>query len=152
MRLILVVTFFLFFTVKAYALCVTSSKTNLRTKPGSKNPVSWLVGKYTPLIEIRKVSGWYEVEDMDGELHWVYEKNVTKKITCVAVKTNIAKLRKRAGAQSELADLRQIDKYTPFKRVDVQGEWYEVEAGWGETYWIHESAVWRPVKVSRFKF
>ena len=138
--------------INVHALCVTTSKANLRTKPGSKSPISWTVAKYTPLIELRKSGGWYEVEDMDGETHWVYSQNVSRKMVCVAIKVSTAKLRKTPGASGEIAEIRQVDRYTPFKRVDIEGEWYQVEASWGEAYSVHESTVWRPVKVSRIKF
>jgi SH3-like domain-containing protein len=136
----------------SWALCVTTSSTNLRAGPGPKHPITWKVGKYTPLVEIRKSGNWYEVEDMDGEKHWVYAPNTSRKMVCVAVKVTTARIRKGPGAQAELAELRQVDRYTPFKRLDVQEEWAEVEAPWGETYWMHESTLWRPVKVARVNF
>jgi SH3-like domain-containing protein len=133
-------------------LCVTSNGVNLRTGPGPKYPVSWKVSKYTPLAEIKTTGGWIEVEDMDGEHHWIYSGNVTRKLICVTVRTNTAKLRKTPGPQGELADIKQVDRYTSFKRIDEQDDWYQVEASWGETYWIHDSMVWRPLKISKLNF
>jgi SH3-like domain-containing protein len=140
------------FISMAHALCVTSSKTNLRSGPGPSHPVTWTVAKYTPLIEVTRKGNWIEVEDQDGENHWVYRPNVTSKMVCVSVRVPVAKLRKSPGAQGEVAELKQVDKYTPFKRVDAQDEWYEVESSWGETFWVHESTMWRPIRVSKVKF
>ncbi|OFZ12168.1 MAG: hypothetical protein A2Z20_09090 [Bdellovibrionales bacterium RBG_16_40_8] len=150
----LIIIFFIIFILShdVHAICVTSAKTNLRKGPGSQNPISWTVAKYTPLIELRRAGEWIEVEDIDGEIHWVYSRNVTRKMVCVAVKLNTAKLRLTPSAQGELADIRQVDRYTPFKRLDVKESWYQVEASWGESYWLHESAVWRPTKVAKVKF
>jgi len=134
------------------SLCVTADGVSLHTGPGNKYPVSWKVSKYTPLAEIKGSGGWIEVEDMDGEHHWIYGSHVTRRLVCVSVRTNTAKLRKAAGPQAELADIKQVDRYTSFKRVDSQDEWYEVEASWGETYWINESMVWRPLKISKLSF
>lgn len=136
----------------AHALCVTTPTTNLRAGPGPKHPITWVAPKYTPLVELKRSGGWIQVEDMSGEQQWVYGTNVTSKMVCVSVKTNTAKLRKAPGSKSELADIRQVDKFTPFKRIDMNEEWYEVEATWGETYWIHESTVWRPVKMAKVNF
>ncbi len=124
----------------------------MRSGPGPKHAITWKVEKYTPLIEIKSSGGWIEVEDMDGEHHWIYGSNVTRKLVCVTVRSNTAKLRKSPGQQGEVADIRTVDKYTSFKRIDEQEEWYEVEASWGETYWINSSNVWRPVKVARVNF
>ncbi len=136
----------------AFALCVVNHGVSLRAGAGSKFPVSWVVPKFMPLIEVQRVGDWYQVEDQDGELHWVSKKNVTSKMVCVSVKVSRVKLRTAANPQSPLAALRQVDRYTPFKRLDVDGEWYQVEASWGETYWVHESAMWRPVRVSKVNF
>ncbi len=136
----------------AQALCVTTPTTNLRAGPGPKHALTWVASKYTPLIEIKRVGGWIQVEDMAGEQQWVYGTNVTSKMVCVSVKTNTAKLRKAPGIKSELADIRQVDKFTPFKRIDINEDWYQVEASGGETYWIHESTVWRPVKMAKVNF
>lgn len=148
----LIAIFLMLVSPVAHALCVTSASTNLRAGPGANHPITWKVAKYTPLVEIKKTGSWYEVEDQDGQTHWVYAPNVTRKMVCVSVKVPSAKIRKGAGAQAELADLRQVDRYTAFKRLDVQDEWAEVEASWGEVYWVHESNLWRPVKVARVKF
>lgn len=135
---------------EAWALCVTTSRANLRAGPGSKHAITWSVPKYTPLIEVKRVGSWYQIEDMDGELHWVYGKNVTTRMVCVSVKVASAKLRKAPGGDP--ASIPDVDRYTPFQRVDIQGEWYEVVASWGESYWIHESTVWRPVRISKVQF
>jgi SH3-like domain-containing protein len=142
----------LVFSSAVHALCVTSNGVSLRSGAGTNFPVTWVVPKYTPLIEIRKTGNWIEVEDMDGIHHWVAATSVTRKITCVSVRVNTAKLRKSAGASSDLADIRQVDKYTAFKRIDAQNDWYQVEASWGETYWVNETNVWRPVTVAKVKF
>lgn len=147
---IFILFFFIFISQSSWALCVTSNGVNLRSGPGPKYAITWKVGKFTPFVELSRKSGWIHVQDVDGDKHWIYGSNVTSKIICVAVRIPSARLRKSAGGQS--ADLPQVDKYTSFKRIDVNGEWFEVEAPWGETYWIHESTVWRPVKVSNVSF
>jgi SH3-like domain-containing protein len=134
----------------AWALCVSTGTTNLRSEPSSKAKITWVAGQYTPLVELSRRGSWIEVQDMDGRKHWVYNTNVTSKYVCVSVRTGTAKVRTSPGG--EIADMRQFDKYTAFKRLDVSGEWYEVQSVWGTNYWIHESTVWRPVRVTNVKF
>ncbi len=133
-------------------LCVTSNGVNLRAGPGSKYPITWKVEKFTPLAELQSSGGWIQVEDMDGEKHWVYGGNVTRKLVCVSVRVNAARLKKAPGPQGEPADIKFVDKYTAFKRLDEQDDWYEVEASWGETYWVQSTNVWRPLRVARVNF
>lgn len=143
---------FILWVSPALALCVKNANVSLRSGPSSKKPVTWVVPKYTPLIELQRAGGWVQVEDMDGEEHWIYGAHVTNKIVCVAVRVPSTKLRKGPSLQSELADIIQVDKHTPFKRLDIQGEWNEVEAPWGEVYWVHEGVLWRPIRVQKLDF
>jgi SH3-like domain-containing protein len=137
---------------QAWALCVIHNGVSLRAGAGTKHAVTWIVPKYTPLIDLKRVGGWYQVEDMDGETHWVSSKNVSSKMVCVSVKVANVKLRLTPNPQGDLAPLRQVDRYTSFKRLDVRDTWYEVEASWGESYWVPETAVWRPLKISKVNF
>ena len=141
----------MFFLVSAaQAICVSSSTANLRAGPSSKSKITWTVAKYTPLIELSRRGGWVEVQDMDGQKHWVHGSALSNKFICVSVRVPVARV--RTSPNGEVADIRQLDRYTPLKRIDINGEWYEVESGWGPTYWIHESTVWRPVRVSNVNF
>lgn len=150
-RFLTAIFIFLFFQF-SWALCTKNNNVKLRRGPGSSSPISWVVSRYTPLVEIKRLGNWVQVQDMDGELHWVHSSSVTSKIICVSVKYNSAKIRKTPGEQGELAEIVQIGRYTSLKRLDIQGEWQEVESSWGETFWINERAVWRPVRMQRFNF
>ncbi|MEK6553854.1 MAG: SH3 domain-containing protein [Bdellovibrionota bacterium] len=136
----------------ARALCVSTYEANLREGPGPKYKVTWTVSKYTPLIAISSKNGWIEVEDQDGKKHWLYGQNATDRYNCLSIKTWTAKLREQGSNTAPLADIRQVDKYTPFKRLDRIEEWYQVEAPWGGEYWVHESTIWRPLKVSTISY
>lgn len=144
---------FLFFGIfllvlPAQAVCVSVYEANLREGPGPQFKVTWTVSKYTPLIAVSTRRGWVEVEDQDGVKHWVYSQNVTDRFNCLSIRSNTARLREQPSSKAPLAAIRQVDKYTPFKRLDRIDEWYQVEAPWGAEYWVHESNVWRPLKVS----
>lgn len=136
----------------AHAICVSTYEANLREGPGPKFKISWTVSKYTPLIALRKQGAWIEVEDQDGQKHWLYSQNATDKYSCLSIKAPVAKLREQGSAKAGLSDIRQVDKYTAFKRLDRVEEWYQVEAPWGGEYWVHESNIWRPLKVTSINY
>lgn len=149
---ILIATIAFTSALTAHAVCVSTYEANLREGPGPKFKISWTVPKYTPLVALKKQGGWIEVEDQDGQKHWLYAQNATDKYSCLSVKVPVAKLREQASGKSGLADVRQVDKYTAFKRIDRIEEWYQVEASWGGQYWIHESNIWRPMKVTNISY
>ncbi len=138
---------------QAFALCVSTEKTNLRAGPGPKNKITWVAPKYTPLLKIGGSGSWYQVQDQDGEKHWVYARNVTSKFTCVAIKVDTANIRTGPSSSSPLGNIQHADRYTPFKRVDIaENGWYQILAPWGGTYWISPNLVWRPVRVTGISY
>lgn len=136
----------------AHALCITSNDAKLREGPSTKSKVTWEVSKYTPLITLKRQGRWIQVEDMDGEVHWVHSSSGSEKIRCLGIKTPIAKLRTSGSVQAPLADIRQVDRYTGFKRLDQIEDWHQVQAPWGTEYWVHESNIWKPAKVQNIGF
>lgn len=121
--------------------------------PGSQYPKSWVVGKYTPLQEIERKNRWIKVKDQDGEIHWVPSTQVTNKYRCISVKSSVAQLRTGAGAQfAPPASMVTADKYTPFKRIESEGPWVQVESDYGIKAWIHEKNLWRPVSIVKMNY
>ncbi len=72
-----VVCFFYFVTSTAQGLCVKVLEANLRSSPDPNSPITWTVGKFTPLVRLEKKGSWYKVEDQDGDQHWVSARFVT---------------------------------------------------------------------------
>jgi SH3-like domain-containing protein len=144
--------FILAFSSSVHALCVSTYEANLREGPGPKFKITWTVSKYTPLIALSSKGGWIEVEDQDGQKHWLYGQNATDRYSCLSIRYSTAKLRTQPSDKAPLADIRQVDRYTPFKRLDRIEEWYQVEAPWGGEYWVHESTIWRPLKVQKISY
>ena len=104
------------------------------------------------MVELSSLGAWYKVQDMDGITQWVRRRDVTHNMECVSVRVASAVLRTGPSSNAQLADIREVDRYTPFEPLDENGNWYKVQASWGDTYWIHENAVWRPLKIARVSF
>ncbi len=129
---------------------------SLRKGPGNNFPLSWKVAKYMPFLILEKKSGWGKVQDMDGEVHWAKLSDLNTKDRCVVVKVNVAVLRSQPSNTAAPADLRTVDRYTPFMRIENDnespGEWLEVADETGTKAFIHENYVWKPVMVNSFSF
>lgn len=146
------ITILLLFALQTHALCVSSDVANLRGGPGPSFPVTWTVGKYTPLVEVDGKNGWYKVKDMEGEIHWIYRNLVSKRLKCVSVKVKRANLRTGPGTKFPYAAYQVADKYFPFKRINQKDDWYHLVDASGNKFWLHESTLWRPRKVSNISF
>ena len=137
----------------ANALCVNTGKVTMYKGPGSQNPKSWVVSKYTPLQELERKDRWIKVRDQDGEVHWVPSTQVTYKFRCVSIKSSVAQLRTGAGPQHPAhPTMMTADRYTPFKRVESDGPWVQVENDFGIKAWVHEKNLWRPVQMVKMNY
>ena len=124
----------------------------LRAGPSAKQRVTWTVGQYMPLKEIGKKGMWYQVQDLDGQTHWISKSLVTAKFQCVAVKSKIANLRKGPGKKFPATELATADRYTPFRQVQREGEWLLVQDEYKGTYWVADAQMWWPVSRVSLKF
>ena len=103
-------------------------------------------------VLIRAIEPLFGVEAMLRERPVAKPRELTSAIHCVVVKSTIATLRKDPSTTAATADLKTIDRYTPLKRLESQGEWMHVEDEAGHQAWIHESTVWKPVKIQSMNF
>ncbi len=127
---------------------------SLRKGAGPQFPVSWKVAKYMPFLMLEKKNGWAKLQDLEGEIHFAKLTDLNTKDRCVVVKVNVAVLRQKPSNTAPPADLRTVDKYTPFMRIENENpsEWLEVMDESGSKAFIHENYVWKPVMVNSFSF
>ena len=140
------------FSSSAKALCVVAEVANLRAGPGTNFKVSWVVGKYMPLLKVGSSKGWYKVVDLEGQEHWVFPGLVSQRTKCVAVKRSKVSLRTGPGNKFPKAAYVYADRYTPFKRLTKKNAWYQVIDPSGNKFWVHEDNLWRPVRVTNVSF
>ncbi len=141
----------LFSSARAESVCAKGYIT-LRKGPSADQPVSWRAAKYMPFVKSDYKGSWSKLEDLDGEVHWAKTSELTSKFRCIVVKTNVATLRQQPNPASPLAELRSVDRYTPFKRLENDRDWLQIEDESGRKAWIHESQVWKPVTIQSISF
>ena len=139
-------------TSNSWALCVVADIANLRKRPSSRAKLTLTVGKFTPLVRLGKSKGWYHVADQDGEKHWVYSSLVSGKVKCVSINRRHARLYDGPSFDSGKAAYGKADRYSPFKRLSKRKNWYRLRDASGNTVWVHENDVWRPVRIMKIGF
>lgn len=125
---------------------------SLRKGPGPKFPVSWKASRFMPFLKVEAKSGWVRVVDLEGESHWAPRKDLSSGSHCVVVKSAAAPLRQEPSASAALAEIKSVDRYTAFKKLESKQEWIKVEDEAGHQAWIHESNVWKAVRVTAVNF
>ncbi len=129
-------------SVHANALCVKVTKANLRSGPGTKYEKTWEVFKYFPFKKIGKKGNWYKVQDLDGDVHWIYRKLVTDKFGCAVVKVEVANVRSGPGTNFETKYFSPAVKYDSFKVLKRKGKWVKVIDEFGNKGWIYRKLLW----------
>lgn len=115
--------------------------------------VTWVVGRYMPLLEKDRRGSWIKVADLDGEEHWVNGSEVTARERCVVVKSRQAALKQSPSKNGAPADIPFVDRFTAFKRLEAEPEdWYWVEDEVGGRFWIQAKDAWRPLTVNKVGF
>ncbi len=138
----LMLTLILTFISHASALCVKVPKANLRKGPGTTYKKTWQVFKYMPFKKLEGKGNWYKVEDLDGDVHWIYSNLVTNKIDCAVVKVDEANVRSGAGIKFRKKDFSPAIKYDSFKVINRKGSWVNVIDEFGNKGWIFRKLLW----------
>ncbi len=120
-------------------LCVIASRANLRTGPGTNYRISWEVHRFMPLIEVTRQADWVKVRDVDGDIHWIWNRLVSAKVKCVTVKSSKANIRKRPTTRSE--KWFTVEKYSSFKFIEKRNNWVKVQHD-GQTMYVYHTLVW----------
>ena len=134
------------------AVCVQTRYAQLRKGPGAKFAVSWTVGQLMPFMKVAEQGAWSQVKDLDGQRHWITSKSLTQKYACAVVKTKQARLRTGPNPRAPASEPEVADRYTPFKKIDRNGQWIQVEDDHQTEFWISESNLWAPVMRTEVKF
>lgn len=136
----------------AEAVCVTQPRTHLRKGPSAQDAVTWTVSENMPLLRLSQKGSWSQVRDLDGQVHWVPSKSVSSRRNCAVIKSKVAKLRRGPDPKEPTADLEVVEKYTPFQKVDRDGEWLLVQDEYNGRYWVNETNVWLPLTRASVSF
>ena len=105
-----------------------------------------------PLLRVSRKGNWIRVKDLDGEFHWIHRKLITNDYDCMVVKSSISNLRTRPTPRASKTDIGFADRFTPFKKLDRNGNWLLAEDDYGQKAWIYDRNVWEPIRYSTIEF
>ena len=130
-------------SVSAAGVCIKVERANLRSGPGAGYKKSWEVFRHMPFHEIGRKGKWVEVEDVDGDKHWVFENLITSDYLCAVIKVDKANLRTGPGTEYKPHSLYpSAEKYESFKYLQKKDKWVELEDVFGNHVWIFRTLIW----------
>jgi SH3-like domain-containing protein len=123
----------------AERLAVSAPVANIRSGPGTGHTLLWKVEKYFPIRVIEKSGEWYHFEDFEGDKGWVHQSLVSN-ISTVVTKNDACNIRSGPGTSHTI--ILTVEKGIPFKVLEREGSWLQIEHADGDKGWIHNSLVW----------
>jgi SH3-like domain-containing protein len=136
---IAILTFLFCSQALAERWAVNADKCNVRSGPGEEFEVIWQVEKYYPVDVIDGKDKWRFFRDVDGDEGWIHEDLLNKLDTIIIVKDH-CNIRSGPGKEHNVTFI--AEKGIPFRVVNRQKEWIEIEHADGDRGWVHSSLVW----------
>jgi SH3-like domain-containing protein len=118
---------------------VSGSMANIRSGPGTNYEILYEAEKYYPVVILQRRGNWYQIEDYEGDMGWIYKTLVTKMYTVITTKS---KCNIRSGPTIKDQILFISEKGVPFKVIKREGRWIHIQHSEGHKGWIHISLVW----------
>ena len=118
---------------------VTVNIANIRSGPGTNHSVLFEAERYYPLKLIKKDGNWFQVEDFEGDVGWIY-KNLVQEVTTVITKKSKCNIRTGPGLNNQIAFI--SERGVPFLVLGTEGKWIHIRHADGYEGWIHSSLVW----------
>jgi SH3-like domain-containing protein len=123
----------------AERMAVSAETANVRSGPSQEHDLLWQVERFHPLMVIDIKGDWYRFKDFEGDQGWIHT-SLLDKTPSVIVRAARCNVRTGPGTRHEIAF--SVDKGIPFKVLQTQGQWVEVQHADGDKGWILNSLVW----------
>ena len=124
------------------ALCIQNERANLRKGPGTNHEKLWEVFKYMPFKQLGIKDTWKRIQDVDGDIYWVYSPLTTQKYKCAVIKNNKTNLRTGPGTNFPKVRWAPVDKFFSMKVLKTKKNWVHIEDSAGDKAWIYRPLVW----------
>jgi SH3-like domain-containing protein len=124
----------------AELVSVAKDGINIRTGPGTNNPVHIEVFEGYPLKVTQKEGNWMKVTDFENDSGWI-ETSLTRTNDTVIVNTK-ASANLRAEPNPGSAIVTSIERGVVLKKIGIRDQWLQVRHNSGVTGWIHQTLVW----------
>jgi SH3-like domain-containing protein len=125
-------------------LSITGDDVNMRTGPGTKYKVSWVLGKGYPLMMLKRSGDWYRVRDFEGTIGWVHRSvvNRTPHMIIKVHKNSKKRINIRSGPGTTYRIVAKAYYGVVFKTIEQKAGWAKVRHEDGMEGWIKRSLLW----------
>lgn len=112
---------------------------NLRTGPGTRHEVVWILGRGYPLEVLARKGQWLQVRDFEGDEGWVH-RSLAGRRPHVVVRAKVANLRSAPGTRSRIVGKAGYGEV--LRTLARRGDWIRVRSEGGVVGWVARRLTW----------
>ena len=110
---------------------IAKSPTNTRVGPDIKYPIKYIYqSKYQPVRIVNEYYGWYQIEDINGDISWIYKTALSKANYVMTLHDNTKLYQKKKLTSKVVA---KVDRGTTFKVLKCSSGFCKVETSFNGT-------------------
>ncbi|WP_456385012.1 SH3 domain-containing protein [Desulfolithobacter sp.] len=147
-QLICIILFLLVFSGTSSAIAemvsISGDNVNMRSGPGTRYRVLWILGEGFPLKVLKRSGNWLRVKDFEGTIGWVNKKlvNRTPHMIVKVHKNSKKRINVRSGPGTKYRIVAKAYYGVVFKTLERKNGWVKVEHPGGVTGWIKRTLLW----------
>lgn len=112
---------------------------NLRTGPGTRHEVVWILGRGYPLEVLARKGRWLQVRDFEGDEGWVH-RSLAGRQPHVVVRVKVANLRSAPGTRNRIVGKAGYGEV--LRTLARRGDWVRVRSQGGVVGWVARRLTW----------
>ncbi|MBR1544973.1 MAG: hypothetical protein IJ638_03470 [Alphaproteobacteria bacterium] len=111
---------------------ITKAPYNTRVGPDVNYPVKYVYqSRHQPVRVVNEYYGWYQIEDINGDISWINRSATTNKTNYVMTLHDNTKLYQKKKLTSKI--VAKVDKGTTFKVIKCSSGFCKVETTFNDT-------------------
>ena len=119
---------------------VIKDNVNVRTGPGTSNPVYMELFSGYPLKVLQRKGGWAKVSDFEGDSGWIFSKLIGKDTTVIVNAKKSVNLRSAPSTSSSV--IAEVERGVIMTKLAEKGKWMKVKHSSGTVGWIYKPLLW----------
>lgn len=126
--------------IAAEFVSVKKDNVNVRTGPGTDNPVSMELFEGYPLKIVKKQGEWFKVSDFENDTGWIHKNLVTKGDTVIINAKKSVNM--RSGPSTKDSVVADIERGVVLTKISRKGKWTQVRHSSGTVGWVYNPLLW----------
>jgi len=119
---------------------VNKDNVNVRTGPGTDNPVSMELFAGYPLKVVRKKGDWIKFTDFENDTGWIHKSLVTKGDSVIINAKKSVNM--RSGPSTKNSIVADIERGVVLTKISQKGKWTQVRHSSGTVGWVYNPLIW----------